>query len=567
LHDTEESFNEPYIALSYCWGTAGFFKTTSKNIDDLRNSIELESMPVVIQDAVKVARELNIRYLWIDALCIIQDSTEDWAKESLKMGKIYQNAYLTIVASSSTGVTESFLRERPVVSSLKLPFQSPNMEAPGFINLRHYSNHPSVQNNPGLPDISRVSREHWQQPIHDRAWTLQERFMSTRVVFFDPTQLLFECRCTRRFEGYIENVDLEGRDYPGQLSTGRRGNDNFADNLSKSRLQSAWTRETVYNPNPLMYADKYAQVEFNEHWNRVLIDFGLRHLTYSSDALFALSAVAKKFGADLGDIYLAGIWMNDFRKGLLWNMRWSQESPSPRVAPYMSSILEALPEHQRAIASSGPSWSWVSRFTQPDKINFSVVASQKPLHDERDVQLVEYFAIPLFDNDMFGPLKIGMLTLKGYMARVDVIFSYASPGPEFGGVLLLRAKTVLADQSTAKIKCCFDSIPEMVPVGFRPEDGAVADPFSLQALIISGFSVNRLKYKYSSGKRPIYYGLLLKPTPFVSANGEFVYQRVGVFSLDPEITEETFEDFIGFDVFTPTTETWTGWAERQIDII
>jgi hypothetical protein len=201
------------------------------------------------------------------------------------------------------------------------------------------------------------------------------------------------------------------------------------------------------------------------------------------------------------------------------------------------------------------------------------VASQKPLHDKRDVKLVEYFALPLFDLDIFGPLKIGMLTLKGYMAGVDVIFSYSSPGPEFagasgqGGVLLLRAKTILVDRSTASIKCCFDCIPEMVPKGFKPEDSAIADPISLQALIISGFSANRLKYQYSSGKRPIYYGLLLKPTGFVSSNGEFVYQRVGVFSLDPEITEDTFKDHIGWEVFTPTTETWNGWAERQIDII
>ncbi len=71
-----------------------------------------------------------------------------------------------------------------------------------------------------------------------------------------------------------------------------------------------------------MYASKYAQVGFNEHWHRVLIDFGLRNLTYSSDVLFALSAVAKKFGTDLEDLYMAGIWANDFRKGLLWNMRW-----------------------------------------------------------------------------------------------------------------------------------------------------------------------------------------------------------------------------------------------------
>lgn len=187
---------------------------------------------------------------------------------------------------------------------------------------------------------------------------------------------------------------------------------------------------------------------------------------------------------------------------------------------------------------------------------------------------MEYFAIPLFDKDIFGLLKIGMLTLKGFMARVDVTFSYASPESVLSteissqrGVLFLNTKSVLVNQSTARIKSCFDCIPEMVPAGLKPEAGSVSGPVALEALIISGFSVNRIKYTYSSGKRPIYYGLPLKPTAFVSSSGEFVYQRVGVFSLGPEINENTFKDPIESDVFTPTTETWNGWVEQQIDII
>lgn len=374
----------------------------------------------------------------------------------------------------------------------------------------------------------------------------------------------------RQFESFVATVDLEGRDYPDQLSFGRRGNDNFAGNLSESRLSSAWTRQTVYDPDPLLYADKYAQIQFNEHWHRLLIDFGLRNLTYSSDPLIALSAIAKMFAVDLEDLYMASIWMKDFRKGLLWNMRWYQTSIPLRVAPLLSSILPELPEHQRVTASSGPSWSWVSRFTEPDKINFSVVASQKPLHDNRGVQLVEYFALPLFD-DIFGPLKVGMLTLKGYMTRLDLVFSYSNPDASRidnqHGVLLLNARSIVVNDSRARIKSCVDCIPEIIPRGFKPEAGSVCEPVALEALIISGFSANRVKYNYALDKRAIYYSLLLKPMDFIRSNGEFVYQRVGIFSIDPEISVETFKDPIGFDVFAPAPETWTGWAEREVDIV
>lgn len=78
-----------YVALSYCWGedSGAFVVTTSANIHERRAGIPLCSLPTTLREAVYITRRFNIRYLWIDALCIIQGSEEDWVKRS-KNGRV-----------------------------------------------------------------------------------------------------------------------------------------------------------------------------------------------------------------------------------------------------------------------------------------------------------------------------------------------------------------------------------------------------------------------------------------------------------------------------------------------
>ncbi len=61
-----------YISLSYCWGKSSQFTTTKSNLDDRRAGIEIAKMPKTMQDIITLARELEIQYVWIDALCIYQ---------------------------------------------------------------------------------------------------------------------------------------------------------------------------------------------------------------------------------------------------------------------------------------------------------------------------------------------------------------------------------------------------------------------------------------------------------------------------------------------------------------
>jgi Heterokaryon incompatibility protein (HET) len=150
-----------YVALSYCWGedAGAFVVTTSSNIHERRAGIPLRSLPTTLREAVYITRRLNIRYLWIDALCIIQGSEEDWVKNAARMDEIYGNATLTISAASAASCTQGILT----------PLLYRNWKLPSDLD----------------PD---------KEPINHRAWTLQERLLSRRYTSFGTEYMTWQCR-------------------------------------------------------------------------------------------------------------------------------------------------------------------------------------------------------------------------------------------------------------------------------------------------------------------------------------------------------------------------------------
>jgi hypothetical protein len=98
-----------YVALSYCWGTTQFIKLDSATMETLRHGVNRHDFPKTWQDAIDITFELGLRYVWIDALCILQDSPDDWASESSKMGQIYQKAFIVISADKAVESNAGFL--------------------------------------------------------------------------------------------------------------------------------------------------------------------------------------------------------------------------------------------------------------------------------------------------------------------------------------------------------------------------------------------------------------------------------------------------------------------------
>lgn len=110
-----------YITLSYCWGSRHPIKTTLENLRAHQERIPFRDLPLSFQDVVTICRRLDIQYLWIDSLCIIQDSQEDWATQSAMMADIYQGAYFTLALASGEDSHQPILSQRKQVPSIKLP--------------------------------------------------------------------------------------------------------------------------------------------------------------------------------------------------------------------------------------------------------------------------------------------------------------------------------------------------------------------------------------------------------------------------------------------------------------
>src|SRR2546423_11726583 len=131
-----------WLSLSYCWGEEErFMKLTKDNMDMLRNGVPLNTFDPTIRDAILVTRALEITYIWVDALCIIQDhNAKDWIEQASKMNEIYGRSTVTLVVASSDSVTKGFLKERklqyiPILSSGNRDRESTDTESPAQVFL------------------------------------------------------------------------------------------------------------------------------------------------------------------------------------------------------------------------------------------------------------------------------------------------------------------------------------------------------------------------------------------------------------------------------------------------
>ncbi len=93
--------NVSWAALSYCWGGDSQFTLRSDTFQDLKAGIPLAKWPATLRDAIKITQYLGLQYVWIDALCIFQDSASDWRAEATLMRNVYPGAIITIIASES----------------------------------------------------------------------------------------------------------------------------------------------------------------------------------------------------------------------------------------------------------------------------------------------------------------------------------------------------------------------------------------------------------------------------------------------------------------------------------
>lgn len=142
--------------------------------------IDRDLLPVAFQDTAKIAHRLNVKYLWIDILCIIQDDISDWQEETAKMGEIFENAALTIAASLSPNLeTSMFAERRSAPSKVELDKGTERCSGNVFKARRRIF--------PGIHGMT--SRATDNDPLDLRAWALQERELATRLVSFTGAEI------------------------------------------------------------------------------------------------------------------------------------------------------------------------------------------------------------------------------------------------------------------------------------------------------------------------------------------------------------------------------------------
>ncbi|KAK4188241.1 heterokaryon incompatibility protein-domain-containing protein, partial [Podospora australis] len=173
-----------YIALSYCWGMNQRLKLTTDTPPQMRAGTSINELPVLFHDVLGLARRLGIEYLWIDALCILQDSESDWYHQSRAVPDVYQTAFLTLATSSSSSVTESILHRSKDALEMKTA-RIPVRDNSGKL----------ITEIVGVPRLCRSRR-----PLTASGWCLQEKLLSTRMVSFGGGELEWKCAATSACE-------------------------------------------------------------------------------------------------------------------------------------------------------------------------------------------------------------------------------------------------------------------------------------------------------------------------------------------------------------------------------
>lgn len=172
-----------YLTLSHCWGGKTPIMTTISNIESCKRVIPFSSLAPTFRDAIELTRCLNVPYLWIDSLCIVQDDPEDWLREAREMGSIYAKSLLTITATSSPDSYVGLYGADTRPTYIKVPC-GPDHPKSGHM----YPSHP--------PDCGRED-EIASTPLNQRGWVLQERLLSRRLPHFTSSRVYWECEQSR----------------------------------------------------------------------------------------------------------------------------------------------------------------------------------------------------------------------------------------------------------------------------------------------------------------------------------------------------------------------------------
>lgn len=303
--DTTGQGAEPYTALSHCWGGNLPARTTLENYEAHQHKILITELPRSFQDAIHVTLALGLRYLWIDALCIIQDDINDWEAESQKMASVYGNAHVVIGADSAADSSQGFLDDTSSMNDDRTYSQIARFvdeEVDIYMTESPFHWNPcSLFSKVGHEFEHRWGARAAVSPLSTRAWAFQEQLLARRMLHFTSFEVIWECKA-----GFsCECTELE------ESTSGVTSDDWLLSN--KRQMYDQW----------------YDAVDVISE----------RRLTHETDRLPCLSGLAALMQENGAGNLLAGLWEDDLILALCWGI----QSSSMRLYP-----------------PQAPSWSWAS---------------------------------------------------------------------------------------------------------------------------------------------------------------------------------------------------------------
>ena len=355
-----------YATLSHCWGkNAAPRKLLHDTLLTMSAEIVFDELPETFQDALVVSQRLGIQYLWIDSLCIVQDSSKDWQRESSLMSQVYSNSFCNISATAASDSQQGlfFARDPVSIRQVRLQFSSHGER-------RIY--------NPCDEDF--WARAIDESPLNLRAWVCQERLLSPCNLHFASDQIFWECSAHTACETYPDGLpsSLDNNSWKREIS----GFLNHYDTRTLGKFSDG-------------SVDKKSIIYAHRVWERIVRVFSSGRLSYGTDRLVAVGGLAAAMNVALDDEYLAGIW----RKHLLTQLLWYSPAPNThQIGGYVA-----------------PSWSWA----YTDSAVSDAYLEPNPGTTDL-VKVIDVFTT-IASDDPYGQVKDGRIVLEGKLAKLEQV--------------------------------------------------------------------------------------------------------------------------------------------------
>jgi hypothetical protein len=303
-----------YATLSHCWGRRTFVRLLKSNERELRAKIYPSILSTTFRDAIELARDLGLSYIWIDALCIVQDDPDDWKREAAAMSAVYANSYINLAAAASSdsygGLFMSDDRTFCQTVSVEVKLDTGDTET----YMAFYDTF--------LQDVD-------SGPLATRAWVVQERFLAPRILQLGDAQAHWEC---------LSMTSSQCLARPLELASYK------ANNLKRLRDDADYGK--ILTDIECLSKGSGTELVYRQ-WEILVQKYNMCLLTYASDRPIAIlgivAVISRLLGLDINTDYIHGLWRPRFIDGLSWTNWKRSQDPLQRADRVHHSV---------------PTWSW-----------------------------------------------------------------------------------------------------------------------------------------------------------------------------------------------------------------